>query len=189
LEGMANENIIATGIYYYSIENITTSRLTFRTSFDVSVFKHAQSEHEGLEKVYGFENYEDLPVQWAGEVEAREGLFVVFPNFAQHQVQPFELADPTRPGHRKILCFFLVDPDVPVISTEVVPQQNQVLFMRELDSALGGRMPDLCVALITDFLGCTFTEQEAAEIAHQVMEERSHPAEGGFAFTTKINLW
>lgn len=42
----------------------------------------------------------------------------------QHKVSPFTLADKTKPGHRKICVFFLVDPVVPIISTsQVAPQQ------------------------------------------------------------------
>jgi len=43
----------------------------------------------------------------------------------QHKVSPFSLADKTRPGHRKICVFFLIDPVVPIISTsQVAPQQR-----------------------------------------------------------------
>jgi hypothetical protein len=49
---------------------------------------------------------------------------IAFPNVLQHQVQPFELADPTRPGTRKILVLFLVDPGLRVTSTSTVPPQQ-----------------------------------------------------------------
>lgn len=43
----------------------------------------------------------------------------------QHKVSPFSLADRTKPGHRKICVFFLIDPVVPIISTsQVAPQQR-----------------------------------------------------------------
>lgn len=188
LEGMANENIVATGIYYYSIENITSSRLTFRTYFDPDNFVYEQGEYEGLEAVYGFRNYTDLPVQWAGELEAREGLFVAFPNFAQHQVQKFQLADPTKPGHRKILCFFLVDPDKPILSTSKVPQQNAEWLMNELNAIFLSALPELCLARIIEYLGCTFTKEEIASIAKAVMKERSRAKQGGFAELSEISL-
>ena len=34
VEGGINEDIIATVLYYYDVENITESRLSFRTGFD-----------------------------------------------------------------------------------------------------------------------------------------------------------
>jgi len=39
-----------------------------------------------------------------------EGRCIAFPNTYQHQVSSFELVDKTKPGHRKIVALFLVDP-------------------------------------------------------------------------------
>ena len=63
--------------------------------------------------------------QCIGSVRVRSGLAIAFPNFYQHRVEPFELADPTRPGHRKILAFFLTDPYQIVHSTMMVPPQQR----------------------------------------------------------------
>lgn len=39
-------------------------------------------------------------------------------------MQPFSLADATKPGHRKILALFLVDPHIRVLSTaNIAPQR------------------------------------------------------------------
>ena len=40
VEGMKNEKILATAIYYYEQENITESHLAFRTAVDVSAGGH-----------------------------------------------------------------------------------------------------------------------------------------------------
>ncbi len=45
-----------------------------------------------------------------GEVATTEDMLLVFPNFLQHKVSDFRLLDETRPGSRKILCFFLINP-------------------------------------------------------------------------------
>ena len=64
-------------------------------------------------------------VQGVGEVITKTHRCVAFPNLYQHQVQPFRLEDPTKPGHRRILVFFLVDPTQRVLSaTDVAPQQR-----------------------------------------------------------------
>ena len=86
LEGMDNERIVATGIYYYSMSNISSSRLKFRTRYNPEDFDYEQNEYEGLEAVFGFKNHQDPPLQEAGDLEAIEGRFAVFPNYAQHQV-------------------------------------------------------------------------------------------------------
>ena len=48
------------------------------------------------------------------------------------QVQPFELADSSKAGHRKILCFFLVDPNNRVPSTLDCPPQQAEWLKREV---------------------------------------------------------
>ncbi|KAJ2915553.1 hypothetical protein MD484_g4880, partial [Candolleomyces efflorescens] len=134
VEGKRNENICATAIYYYSSENITPSSLAFRQQSDVEFFNdfnYEQNQHDWLEPVFGFTNSSDT-IQDVGAVDTREGRLITFPNILQHQVQPFKLADPTKPGHRKILALFLVDPNVRVVSTADVPCQRQDWWWDEM---------------------------------------------------------
>lgn len=42
----------------------------------------------------------------------------------QHRVSPFELKDPTKPGHRRFIALWLVDPATRIISTANVPPQQ-----------------------------------------------------------------
>ncbi|KAJ2346536.1 hypothetical protein GGF43_004964, partial [Coemansia sp. RSA 2618] len=89
VEAMANERIVATGIYYYDVENITESKLSFRESVDEDV-EYEQGDHDGVNRAYGI--YEDgfddtVPlIQNIGGVEAKNGRCIVFPNIYQHQV-------------------------------------------------------------------------------------------------------
>ena len=63
--------------------------------------------------------------QCVGAVETTNNLCLAFPNTYQHRVSPFKLADPTKPGYRKILALFLVDPNIdPIPSTSVIPPQQ-----------------------------------------------------------------
>ncbi|MFC9387850.1 DUF4246 domain-containing protein [Streptomyces venezuelae] len=121
VEGMLNERIVSTGIYYWDNENITESRLGFRAALDDPEYE--QSDDNGVREVYGLEN-EDALNQMLGSVSTPEGRCLAFPNILQHRVSPFRLADPTRPGHRKILAFFLVDPARTIVSTSDVPPQQ-----------------------------------------------------------------
>jgi hypothetical protein len=50
-------------------------------------------------------------------------------------VEPFELADKTRPGVHKILAFIIVDPSKQIPSTSVIPPQ-QVGWLSEGQDAL-----------------------------------------------------
>ena len=43
-----------------------------------------------------------------GSVKTKAGRCIAFTNIYKHCVSPFKLVDPSRPGHRKILVFFLV---------------------------------------------------------------------------------
>ena len=121
VEGMMNERIVSTGIYYWDSENITDSRLSFRAA--VGEPEYEQDDRKGVREVYGVGD-EDAMNQVLGSAEARAGRALAFPNILQHYVDPFRLADPSRPGHRKILAFFLVDPSVTIVSTSDVPPQQ-----------------------------------------------------------------
>ncbi|MFD7552942.1 DUF4246 domain-containing protein [Streptomyces sp. NPDC059835] len=121
VEGMLNERIVSTGLYYWDNENITESRLSFRAALDDPDYE--QSDDNGVREVYGLED-EDALNQVLGSASTPAGRCLAFPNVLQHRVGSFRLADATRPGHRKILAFFLVDPDQKIVSTSDVPPQQ-----------------------------------------------------------------
>lgn len=121
VEGMMNERIVSTGIYYWDSQNITESRLSFRAAVGDPAYE--QDDRNGVREVYGLAD-EDAMNQVLGSAETRAGRALAFPNILQHHVDPFRLADPSRPGHRKILVFFLVDPSVTIVSTSDVPPQQ-----------------------------------------------------------------
>ncbi|WP_030067560.1 DUF4246 domain-containing protein [Streptomyces natalensis] len=121
VEGMMNERIVSTGIYYWDSENITESRLSFRAALDDPNYE--QNDDNGLREVYGLED-EDALNQMLGSASTPAGRCLAFPNILQHRVGSFRLADPTRPGYRKILAFFLVDPSEKIVSTSDVPPQQ-----------------------------------------------------------------
>ncbi|MBZ9594492.1 DUF4246 domain-containing protein [Streptomyces yangpuensis] len=121
VEGMLNERIVSTGIYYWDSENITDSSLSFRAALDDPDYE--QNDDDGLREVYGLEN-EDSLNQLLGSAPTPAGRCLAFPNILQHRVGSFRLADATRPGHRKILAFFLVDPSETIVSTSDVPPQQ-----------------------------------------------------------------
>ncbi|MFD9865612.1 DUF4246 domain-containing protein [Streptomyces niveus] len=121
VEGMMNERIVSTGIYYWDSENITESTLSFRAALDDPDYE--QNDDNGLRDVYGLED-EDALNQLLGSASTPAGRCLAFPNILQHRVGSFRLADPTRAGHRKILAFFLVDPSQKIVSTSDVPPQQ-----------------------------------------------------------------
>lgn len=115
----------ATALYYYSNHNISDSSLSFRVRTDSGIdLPYEQNDFRALETICGFQN-EGPCVQDLGSVLAPENRLLTFPNTMQHRVGRFSLADPTKPGHRKILALFLVDPHIPIIGTKNVPCQQQ----------------------------------------------------------------
>lgn len=53
---MANERIVASGIYYYDCENITESQLAFRIGVNFADVDYEQSDDRGVELVFGLES-------------------------------------------------------------------------------------------------------------------------------------
>ncbi|KAJ5498470.1 hypothetical protein N7453_007521 [Penicillium expansum] len=132
LEGQLNERICATAIYYYESENIIESTQAFRQHGMDSMINigYQHGHHQFLQAVYGFGddvrgNGSTNVTQDLGGVVCQDGRLLTFPNTVQHRVSPFSLADRSKPGHRKILVLFLVDPHRRVISSANVPPQRE----------------------------------------------------------------
>ncbi|KAJ3086167.1 hypothetical protein HK102_013454 [Quaeritorhiza haematococci] len=172
VEGMENEHIVASGIYYYSCENITTSKLDFRVN--VHEPDYEQNDNNGVREVYGLEDGAPLN-QVLGGVETQEDRCICFPNIYQHKVAPFELEDPTKPGHRKILVFFLVDPAQRITSTKTVPPQQMQWFRDMVMKDVGGPFANLPTEIIERILECSswpMTLEKAKEHREKLMKER-----------------
>ncbi|KAH9923764.1 uncharacterized protein BXZ73DRAFT_103809 [Epithele typhae] len=183
VEGMANERIVATGLLYYAAENITPSRLAFRAlagDHEGGIYMdYEQSDYTGWRVAFGLDCQEPLNQPLGSVLVAGDGVgdgrCVAFPNVYQHCVEPFELADPTRGGHRKIVAFFLVNPETRIASTtEVLPQQEgwvrgSVEAMREMD-----RLPtELYDIVMKEALVGVVSRERAEADREALMEERS----------------
>lgn len=140
VEGQMNEHIVGTALYYLDSENITDTRLDFRTitsSYQDDDMSIGQDAYHWMQSMYGtslgagaggscLQNY--------GSVATPEGRLLAFPNVFQHRVSGFKLADPTKPGHRRFIALWLVDPFNRIISTANVPPQQAEWWA---DRALG----------------------------------------------------
>lgn len=135
-------------------------------SRDTPDARYEQNQHEPFWILYGGRP----KIQDLGDVVTKQGRMVVFPNVLQHQVQPFELADKTRPGHRKIVALFLVDPAVRVPSTATVPPQQESWRER---SALEARLPREVSQMVYDHLSVPFSLDKAKALREELIKERS----------------
>ncbi|KIO15829.1 hypothetical protein M407DRAFT_235401 [Tulasnella calospora MUT 4182] len=96
---MANERIVASGIYYYDSENITESQLAFRMAVTSFNLPYEQSDGKAIEKIW----VAIEPGLWCGQDHPK--AMHCIPNDYQHQVSPFALVDPTKSGHGKIMSW------------------------------------------------------------------------------------
>ena len=92
---------------------------------------------------------------------------------------PFKLEDPSRPGHRKLLALFQVDPHCRIISTANVPPQQKEWWSPNIrDNQRFAKLPteiaDKIVENVEDF---PISLEEAKELRLKLMEERKVSAE------------
>ncbi|KAF7354774.1 hypothetical protein MSAN_01391600 [Mycena sanguinolenta] len=179
VEGMLNERIVASGIYYYEEENIDESELAFRVTTGAPVY-HKQDDEMCMHILYGLQR-DTHCCQDLGSIRTSAGRALAWPNIYQHRVSPFSLQDPTKPGHRKILAIFLVDPSVDPIpsATNVPPQQAdwaaEVLEEARCDptSAYSRLPPELSNEILARFPDTFVSRAEAEEYRLALMKERT----------------
>ena len=133
-----------------------------------------------MEILYNMKNKESA-IQTLGEVLTRQGRLLAFPNVYQHKVSSFKLKDPSKPGHRKVISLFLVDPHIRVISTANVPPQQQEWWEEQTYEA-SERMRNLPTEVfqgIFDSVGdCPYSLSKAKEYREKLMDERRADIEG-----------
>lgn len=137
LEGMLNEGIVATAIYYCDVDNVTESRISFSQENGADQIywgvKYEQSDHDPIAITFGIEDIIQGPAeQEIGSIATRQGRLIAFSNTLRHKVQPFTLVDKGKPGHRRYLVLWLVDPHHRIVSTANVPPQ-QMSWAKDLD--------------------------------------------------------
>ena len=124
IEGTRNENIVASGIYYYDSSNVTDDALEFMMCFDAEGLQRSVNQaHEQIEHIYGIPK-DGNNNQLLGKIDTIMGRCLAFPNNLQHKIANFQLEDKNKCGHRKILAFFLVNPDERILSSANIPYQQ-----------------------------------------------------------------
>ena len=101
VEGTSEEHIVASACCYLDRENVTEGGLSFR---------------DGSVGSGGCE---------FGTIATPPGRILVWPNYFHHKQAGAYLTDGSKPGHRTLCCFHLVDPTLRVRSTSTVPPQQK----------------------------------------------------------------
>ncbi|KAG0201782.1 hypothetical protein BGX31_003763, partial [Mortierella sp. GBA43] len=171
LEGIECENIVASGIYYYHLENMAESRLRFR--IPVHLAEHERRDHPRCKLLYGLESRQAL-VQFLDGIPIKQDRCIVYPNTYYHQIPSFELADATRSGACRMLMFFLVNPQKPALSTTHVPPQQKE-WARPCGTRLAAmeRLPPEIMMEIERMVDWPMDLEEAKKIRHDVVRERT----------------
>ncbi|KAJ2057318.1 hypothetical protein GGI17_005718 [Coemansia sp. S146] len=127
--GLANEHIIATGIFFYDMANIAPSCLQFCEAFCSGSLETDQYDIDSAVNAYSIEygklEEDGLVLQELGSIGIKDGQCVVFPNTHLFKVPELKLTNKIRPGHCKMLTFYFVDPSTRIPLTEIVPPQQQ----------------------------------------------------------------
>ena len=134
-------------------------------------------------------------MQDLGSAETIQGRCVAFPNIYHHQVQPFGLEDPTKPGIRKIFVAFLVDPTHTIPSATVVaPQQRELIreAMLATDTLSRlGKLPTELIDIISGGNDGTMSRAEAEQYRLDLMSERTVFVQDSDSddFGHEFNMW
>jgi len=100
--------------------------MEFRNIIDtdmLSEVEHDPGDFIWLKQVFGLENG-DPAVQCSGSIRCQAGRVIMFPSTVQHRMTKFELKDKSKPGSIRCLVFYLVDPNIRIISTANIPPQR-----------------------------------------------------------------
>ncbi|KAJ2911065.1 hypothetical protein GGI21_000234 [Coemansia aciculifera] len=175
--GLDNERIIATGIFFYDMANITQRSLQFREALRGWDFVAEHFDIDSVIRVYGLSKddarNDDYSVsQELGDVEIKDGRCVVFPNIFQHKMPELRLVDRTKPGHCKILVSYFVDPTRRIPSTEIVPpQQQEWCFEDVLEAEPFRSLPSLVIDGIIDKVDYPISLRKAKRVRLQVRQD------------------
>lgn len=131
------------------------------------------------------------PYQNIGSVATPQGRLVTFPNVMEHRVAPFELLDPSLPGHHRSVKLYLVDPHYRVCSTcNVPPQQHDWWAPAVGDEFLKLKLPREISAEITNMTdNWPVGIEEAREHRLEMMKEHRWKDMARYAYEPPYGFW
>lgn len=127
VEGMSHEHIVATCVYILDRDD-SLSGGTLR-------FKRAYTVEEAGRLFWNIDQCRPRPIEQLvnegtiplGSLETPQGRLLVFPNSHIHKLSELSLAAGASEGRRRVIVFWIVDPNVQLVSTrEVAPQQGVI---------------------------------------------------------------
>eukprot|EP00980_Cylindrotheca_fusiformis_P026943 scaffold18138_cov128-Cylindrotheca_fusiformis.AAC.9 len=131
VEGMSHEEIVATAIYFIDRdEAIEGGNILFQRAFHLREAEFIYSSVQ-QSRPHELDCIIDDGLQPLGQVETIQGRLLVFPNSHVHKVTKLENVLPAADGNgetkkkRRIIVFFLINPERRIVSTREVPIQQE----------------------------------------------------------------
>jgi predicted DNA-binding WGR domain protein len=131
VEGMSHENILATAVYVLKRdESLTGGEIQFKRAYTLS---------EATNTFRGMDQYPPDPFYSVvgkgvipnGTLSTPEGRLFVFPNSHIHKLSKMTATGLKGAAKRRVIVFWLVHPDAPIISTREVPPQQKIIGKRK----------------------------------------------------------
>ncbi|KAI2793298.1 hypothetical protein POX_b03352 [Penicillium oxalicum] len=126
LDGQMNEHICASAYIMIDNDNLEDPVIEFRSLVEkvaLGEVEHEPHDFIWLKQVFGLCNGEPA-IQRPGSIKCKLGRTVIFPSTVQYRFTHYELKDKSRAGYSRALVFFLVDPNIRIISTANCPPQR-----------------------------------------------------------------
>lgn len=134
VEGMPHEEILATALcVVHRSANFEGARIDFRRFFyadEADALTRSVPHNTG----FSTDTMDGGSVLSLGKLDTPEGRIVVFPNSHIHRLSTMSSAD-RKDATRRIIVFWLVNPDRPILSTENVPPQQRTMHRDDANTA------------------------------------------------------
>jgi hypothetical protein len=157
-EGLRNDRIAATSLFVVEAKNITTPRITFDHEDKIHAMEFECKVPDTMGTVLDVEPFEIFEekapeaLHTFGSIPLLEGRLLSWPATFRSKREPFDLADPTQPGHLTVVKLRLVDPHYRICSTRNVPAQQHDWWASEARQTAGldKRLPAELVQLVME---------------------------------------
>ncbi|KAJ5194245.1 Protein of unknown function DUF4246 [Penicillium cf. griseofulvum] len=174
-EGTMNEHICAAAFIPYDHDNVKDPHMEFRNIVESDTLKeieHEPNDFIWLQQVFGLQNG-DPAIQYPGSILARTGRVIMYPSTLQHKFTRFELKDKTKPGYTRAMAFFLVDPNIRIISTANSPPQrlDWTKNIPETGDGIKEAMQKVALDNMNDRGGMPMSLQEALDARIKLLQE------------------
>ena len=136
-DGVAEENILATGVYYFHVENIQKTSMKFRAPIQFTNYHGSYHFHNFL-KLHCHQNSMIKSNIILGRIPIKENLCLFYPNYLQHRHSTISLQEGCDEGFYGSLAFHLVNPARKIKSTDdsSIMEQLRLVPIEETKSSL-----------------------------------------------------